>query len=1555
MENKEKAISLFKYIMELYAQRYQVVSDINAQEWTKFVANIPQHADYIVFNYMDRTTEETDKSSDNTVLLQVTKPEFERPLFLPKSLIGWIKDGWERFNGILEKIESKPVIKAVSAQSVINANDLTTTDDIALVLFDDDILRIKEFKAFERQRDIWAQEQRKIDKTRKLFNELHLKYIDLERDSETIEIMLGQGILECELTNKKRACHPVLLKKVSIEFDALNNIIRIVDTDSDPEIYTMLLQGIDFINHTAVKTLKEQLIQDYYHPLDRNDTPDFLKKMAHGLHAESRYSENQDSTFTFDDKLVIFDKPVFFIRKRTGGVVKAIEEIINQLEETGEISGPLLNLIGESVPQFDEVKDILDVSESLSAINGEDKEILLSKEANCEQLEIAKRIENYNAVLVQGPPGTGKTHTIANLMGHFLAQGKNVLVTSHTKKALSVVKEKVVPELQHLCVSVLDDNSKDMERSIDGITEYISSHSSLELLENTGKLKEKREKIINDLDLVRKNIFSIKYKEFETIVFGGESYSPAQAAKFVYDIKDELSYIPGKVTLGKPLPVTMADLELLYKTNKLVSFQEEQELNSTLPNPNLFPVSSEFEAIILEETKTINDMKKLSSNMPERLVLDFESLQITLDGSPLYNSYHHQELLELKRYIADTSFFAEKIDEWCNYAVLDGKKGGGFKAAWETLVQKIEDTYKYASDNVMLLLGKSIESSISVVSLPTFSAINGMKEHLLKGKKLNSFTFMKPKEWMKIYNSVKINQKPIETPQDCDVLTGFYQLAIMRQEIANLWGELIKKRGGIDFISFGTEPEQVAISHIEKIKKFINWHQDTFSQINEKVAHAGFSNCVLAEKKEYISAIEEVNDNIKTVYHTLPILIDIAEKMNNHLIPIRDRYAQLSTVLTDELCQQSTVCKNLQSAILQKNVEQYNHWHTELSELYAKYFYINERQRILSDINIYAPEWANLIKSRIGIHGEDTVPTNIEEAWKWKQFAGEISEITAMPFEELQLKAVVLSTELRKATAKLAENSAWYHLLRRVENDISQKQALQGWKLTVKKIGKGTGKTAPALRREAQRLMAKCQKAVPAWVMPINKALESLDPKTNKFDIVIIDEASQSDISALAIIYLAKKIIIVGDDEQVSPSAVGIDVDKMTNLANMFIKGIIPNAHLYDMKSSLYDIAKTTFPTLMLREHFRCVPDIIGYSNRLSYDYKIKPLRDESNVIVKPATISYRVTNGARDIRRKTNIQEAETIVALMLACMEFEEYKDMTFGAISLIGDEQASVINNMAVEKISPLDFEKRRILCGNASHFQGDERDIIFLSLVDNNEGEGPLRLTGEGIGKATKQRYNVAASRAKNQLWVVHSLDVSKDLKAGDMRRDLIEYAMNPSSFKEQINEIKAKADSPFEVAVAKALTIQGYNIVQQWKVGSYRIDMVAVCGDNKIAIECDGELYHSGDEKIREDMERQAILERLGWRFIRIRGSEYYGNPSQTITRVVDELTAFGIEPESIEVNPAETVRLKEDVIIRAEQIIEQWRNDKEDELDNEEDNVDASETILSQNVLQLTL
>ena len=414
---------------------------------------------------------------------------------------------------------------------------------------------------------------------------------------------------------------------------------------------------------------------------------------------------------------------------------------------------------------------------------------------------------------------------------------------------------------------------------------------------------------------------------------------------------------------------------------------------------------------------------------------------------------------------------------------------------------------------------------------------------------------------------------------------------------------------------------------------------------------------------------------------------------------------------------------------------------------------------------------------------------------------------------------------------------------------------------------------------------------------------------------------------------MAKKVIIVGDDKQVSPLDVGTSTEKINTLRTKYIERKITNDDLYGLNSSLYSVASTTYQPLMLKEHFRCVPEIIAYSNKTSYNFKIKPLRESSSSILKPAVVDYKVS-GIRDDKRKINMIEAKTVVALIKACLELKEYAASSFGVISLLGDEQVELIQKLIIEKIDTIDIEKHNILCGNSSHFQGDERDVIFLTMVDSNSGEGPLRMMTDGTESARKKRYNVAASRAKDQMWVINSLDANNDLKTGDIRKEFLEYINNPKDFI-LTEEIEKNSESIFEEEVVKYLVSEGYHIKQQWEVGAYRIDMVALFQDKKIAIECDGEKWHSTEEQIKQDMERQSILERCGWEFIRIRGSKYFKNPESTMKDVIDELNKKGIYPEKME---SENYLIKEEELLnkvktKAFEILQSWNNSTEISID----------------------
>jgi len=158
-----------------------------------------------------------------------------------------------------------------------------------------------------------------------------------------------------------------------------------------------------------------------------------------------------------------------------------------------------------------------------------DADVLLSKPANPEQIRIARQLEEHGGVLVQGPPGTGKTHTIGNLVGHLLAHGKSVLVTSHTTKALRMVRHHIVPELRPLCVSVLEsdlDSRKQLESAVGSIAERFSRADAGALETEAKKLASQRLDLLKKLDEIRNQLSEARADEYRDVVLGGKSWGP---------------------------------------------------------------------------------------------------------------------------------------------------------------------------------------------------------------------------------------------------------------------------------------------------------------------------------------------------------------------------------------------------------------------------------------------------------------------------------------------------------------------------------------------------------------------------------------------------------------------------------------------------------------------------------------------------------------------------------------------------------------------------------------------------------------------------------------------------------------------------------------------------------------------------------------------------------------------------------------------------------------------------------------------------------------------
>jgi len=269
------------------------------------------------------------------------------------------------------------------------------------------------------------------------------------------------------------------------------------------------------------------------------------------------------------------------------------------------------------------------------------------------------------------------------------------------------------------------------------------------------------------------------------------------------------------------------------------------------------------------------------------------------------------------------------------------------------------------------------------------------------------------------------------------------------------------------------------------------------------------------------------------------------------------------------------------------------------------------------------------------------------------------------------------------------------------------------------------------------------------------------------------------------------------------------------------------------------------------------------------------------------------------------NEPEADAIVNEIVSCCGDPKYKDKTVGIISLLSSsKQAKLIESKLIDKLGAEEIEKRKIICGDAYDFQGDERDIIFLSMVS-----APIDQNGQSIrpGPLTKEqdmrRFNVAASRAKDQLWLFHSCTLN-DLSPSCFRYKLLQYCLDP---KVELTTFDGKGvtenllldpfDSLFEQRIFLRISQRGYRIVPQYKIAGYSVDLMVYGMKGRLAVECDGDHWH-GPEQYEHDMGRQRDLERYGLRFWRIQESVFNRDPDTALNSLWETLSECGIFPES---------------------------------------------------------
>lgn len=1367
-----------------------------------------------------------------------------------------------------------------------------------------------------RIRGAWLEARGEILPNHALFERLQDLRDHLSESNLRDECVIGTAIFTSnpDVTRAKNPVRwPLLVQPLVIELGSSRRNLPVIEVrrngDEDPRLLAEILapfaeDGVDLKAASRFEEWLEDAGADANLAGDES-LSEALEKFAASLHPDCRFvpageelpeGSGEKPAFTLEAS------PVILIQPRPSGVRSAIRSIRKDIAEHRDVPAHLMEIVCPDVfPTLASgLTPTLSLEAKLAATAGEDPDVLLAKPANPEQLAIAHEVEHNNVVLVQGPPGTGKTHTIANLLGHFLSQGKRVLVTSHTTKALSVVKDLLPKEIQPLCVTMLGDR-KDLEQTSSELITRLTRLNVEDLEARIRALGLERHRLGTALADRRRRIFEQRRIEHEAVEFNGRRYTLTEIAKFLREAERLQALIPGEVAEG-PMPLSFRELLELYGTNGRWDAETARDLSGLLPGFELLPdadtmrgMNRRWRDVLAEDAGdvTIDERRSASGERLHAFMKGGETLLVAPESG-----------ISALTPAMDLSPLTE-TDEMKRLALSLGLADEGCREAFEQLERELAAANELALavdrasllDNRTVVIPDAIDADAAMKAAEWFTANDPDGSTGFLGRLFNK----EAREAADALAGVEVDGSRPASKEAFEAVALHARLKTAVKTVARTWDSLAERADAPAFATYGNNAVRTLFTRYgTSLSDTCIWWRRVFVPYIEGLLSAGIEAegmKELLESADPLEAARRFATDVLAPVHT-------ARHREAELLALREWQATESQKLYAAAPACATARRLAAATLVDPDA-----WELEaerLRKLLEDQPLFARRTELLERLRAAAPEWANALEAGEPGFTTSNPSPEITNAWLYRQLERIYTRATAADLDALQSDAERLCADLREATAQLAVAKAWLAVKSRLSNGpaLSNLFSLAAYM----KRAVGRGRKSAAWRREVNRLLPACQQAVPVWIMMIQDALLNFST-ASKFDVIVVDEASQADMTALPLLYMGKKVIVVGDDRQVTPLSVGTSEAAVDALCARHLEGRVKEPKLYDSRLSLYGLVQSmAFPAHMLVEHFRSVPEIIGWCSRLSYNGTIRPLRDASSSSLKPAVLPWRTRGTAGD--NGVNEEEAQAVIRLLRAMIHDPAYDGKTFGIIPMrsVYGAQVNRIRRLLVENFDPREIERRRIHCGISAEFQGDERDVVILSLVDSAAPGLPLRKETDGADGMMKKRWNVAVSRARDQLWLVHSFDPAAQLKPDDLRRSLFDWADGVMSGTIGAAEPFDLPDPEFTGQVLRALRKRGYRVEAGHDAGAWRLDMVVRARGRAAAIECDGS-GREDEDAIRRDMERQTVLERAGWKFVRVRSADWFRRPEKTLERVCEALAALGIAPEPEDCAPQKDLLL----------------------------------------------
>lgn len=1076
-------------------------------------------------------------------LFEIHKPTLEHTVLVcPRpypELVKWSNFKLSKESGITS-IQNQKKVEEILKESKDNKNDQ----------------QLAEWKE-------WATKKRQFDRTNHLFAEFNAVYNRTKEEKNDIELVVARGLLKwggiCEGEDIEL---PLFTTTISISKE--NETISLKDETKRLKFEHELVEEIPFPKTEEFKNLIEKIENTNF----AANLTEELKDLAKHFNPNGRLIEHKNVLYSKNIP-VILDQTYVIVRTKNNQIWRKdlkqiIEEIdLNNLEIPNSIQKILGNAPIVKSPQKSFLQSILP------------EQLYFPISSTGQQKEIVQRVEKSDSVIVQISDNQTKTETVANLVSHYLTEGKRILITTKKDSPLSTLKNSLPKEIRDLCISTLDGESESqtqLEQAM-RVLDYRLENTDIQQLKE--KIRRNQQQLLQSNQNEKSCIAKLENhakSEGTPIIYKKQPLYKYDVAKKIVQTNVDYQWIKDELPLIMKFPLNAEEWEEFCSIQNNLTKKDTVLLHTHLPSIHEDLISESSLKTLLE------DVKKISDDIGMKYILPIE-----LTSSKKSTLLIMKDIVE--EIIATQSIVKDEI---YTLFIQDLLLSENRREHWAKILDQIKQFNKRALSLYPELIKQKIALPKKLISELQYD-LDIARERIVNGKLPNSLFFLlRGKTTKYLFQTAVLNGRSIKTLADIETLQKYLEYRGVITKLARLFNQNFSEVGipEID-ITVQEFPQllEEKVTILSKVLDIVELNHTLSIKLQAEELPPGN----LFDLDFYLKLKAEID-------HTLNYI-----KFSKWQQSYEQEMDRLNKLINKENIH--PIAHGFLIAYQEKDFETWQLLIKELKEQYKVQHQIDKWKKYADKLAVKMPRTVENLKNQFGEVKLD--PSHYKDAFTLKKMETWLNEE-----RDINSKAVKKQLQYeRKMQKNLIDNiikdASWVFKIDHMTE--KEKTAIKDWKFYTKKIGAGKGRHASKFIEGARESLKNAQSAIPVWIMSIEQVMKNLPITSRKFDAIIMDGSSQTDFSAINILARGEKAILLGDEKDAF-SAIEYNRDVIAELIHQYLQDI-PNQSLYDGAHSIFKITEQCFAEenrLRIQDARYSIPEHIPF---IRNQFPVKPLK----------------------------------------------------------------------------------------------------------------------------------------------------------------------------------------------------------------------------------------------------------------------------------------------------------------------------------------------------------